>query len=109
MIGTRVTASWRYDRLELPYSTIWHSIRLHLLETFAQHDSLSVQHMLYAMADAVLENQADVAEIHLSLPNEHHVLVDLAPFGLENPHEIYVPTEGAFELIEATVRRRAIA
>jgi urate oxidase len=108
VIGTILQASWRYGRLDVPYGTLWHSVRRHLLETFAQHESLSVQHTLYAMADAVLENQADVVEIQLSLPNKHHLLVDLTPFGLDNPHEIYVPTDEPFGLIEATVRRRAI-
>jgi urate oxidase len=79
-----------------------------LLEEFAQHESLSVQHTLYAMADAVLENQADVVEVQLALPNKHHWLVDLTPFGLENPNEIFVPTEEPFGLIEATIRRRAV-
>ncbi len=108
VIGTVVTAAWRYGRVELPYSTMWHSIRQHLLQTFAQHESLSLQHTLYAMADAVLENQADVIEIHLALPNKHHLLVDLRSFGLDNAHELYTPTDEPYGLIEGTVRRRRI-
>jgi urate oxidase len=108
LVGTVIEASWRYGRLDVPYGTLWHSVRGHLLEAFAQHESLSVQHTLYAMADAVLENQADVVEVQLALPNKHHWLVDLTPFGLENPNEIFVPTEEPFGLIEATIRRRAV-
>jgi urate oxidase len=107
VIGTVLQASWRYGRLDVPYGTLWHSVRRHLLETFAQHESLSLQHTLYAMADAVLENQADVVEIQMALPNKHHLLIDLAPFGLDNPNEVFVPTDEPFGLIEATVRRRA--
>jgi urate oxidase len=108
LVRTILQASWTYGRLDVPYGTLWHSIRRHLLETFAQHESLSLQHTLYAMADAVLENQADVLEIQLALPNKHQWLVDLSPFGHENPNEIFAPTEEPFGLIEATIRRRAI-
>ena len=47
----------------------------------------------------------EVQEIRLVLPNLHHWLVDLAPFGLENDREIYTPTVEPYGLIEATVRR----
>jgi urate oxidase len=33
------------------------------------------------------------------------LLVDLARFGLDNPNEVFVPTEQPFGLIEATVKR----
>ena len=39
------------------------------------------------MGEAVLKDHAEVAEVHLSLPNRHHILVDLSPFGLENSNE----------------------
>ncbi|HEY6049620.1 MAG TPA: urate oxidase, partial [Thermoanaerobaculia bacterium] len=47
----------------------------------------------------------DVDEVRLTLPNKHHLLVDLAPFGLENRNEIFVATEEPYGLIEATLRR----
>jgi urate oxidase len=108
VVGTVVTASWRYGRLEVPYSTMWHSIRQHLLGTFAHHESLSLQHTLYAMADAVLENQADVVEVQMALPNKHYWLIDLESLGLDNAQELYTPTDEPFGLIEGTVRRRRI-
>jgi urate oxidase len=39
------------------------------------------------------------------LPNLHHWLVDLSPFGLTNDREIYIATTEPHGLIEATVRR----
>jgi urate oxidase len=44
-------------------------------------------------------------DITLTLPNRHHLLVDLKPFGLDNPNEIFVATDQPFGLIEATIRR----
>ena len=42
--------------------------------------------------------------ITLTMPNRHHLLVDLEPFGLDNPNEIFVATDQPFGLIEATIR-----
>ena len=80
-------------------------MRRALVDTFATHASRSVQHTLYAMAEAALAACADVVAITLSLPNRHHLLVDLKPFGLDNPNEIFVATDQPFGLIEATITR----
>ena len=44
-----------------------------------------------------------VCEVRLSLPNKHHYLVDLAPFGLRNDNEVYLPGDRPYGLIEGTV------
>jgi urate oxidase len=104
ILATAVRATWRYSRPYVAFGSLWHDVRRILLETFADHDSLSVQHTLYAMGEAVLET-LDVEEIHLSMPNKHHIPVDLTPFGLENRNEIFVATPEPYGLIEATLRR----
>jgi urate oxidase len=104
LLATAVRATWRYSRPSVPFGSLWQEVRRILLETFADHDSLSVQHTLYAMGEAVLET-VDVEEIHLSMPNKHHIPVDLTPFGLENRNEIFVATVEPYGLIEATIKR----
>lgn len=104
ILATAVQATWRYSRPYVPFGSLWHEVRRILLETFADHDSLSVQHTLYAMGEAVL-GTVDVEEIHISMPNKHHIPVDLTPFGLENRNEVFVATAEPYGLIEATVRR----
>ena len=47
----------------------------------------------------------EIVEIRLAAPNKHHFLVDLAPFGLENPGEVFVAADRPYGLIEATVMR----
>jgi urate oxidase len=104
IFATSVTASWKYH----PGTTDFGArtrIRRRLLDAFAAHDSRSVQHTLYAMATAALDACDDVDEVTLALPNRHHLLVDLAPFGLDNPNEVFVATDQPYGLIEATVRR----
>ena len=76
-----------------------------LLETFAEHKSQSLQHTLYAMGEAVLNNFDDIREIRLSLPNKHFNLLDLSPLGMDNPAEVFLPTDEPHGVIEATVRK----
>jgi len=104
ILATAVRATWRYSRPYVAFGDLWKQVRRVLLETFAEHDSRSVQQTLYAMGEAVLEI-LDVEEIHLTMPNKHHLPVDLTPFGLENRNEIFVATLEPYGLIEGTVRR----
>lgn len=106
LLATVVSTSWDYDRELLPFTETWRGIRNTILETFAGHDeSRSVQHTAYVIGEAVLEGHPEVAEVRLSLPNKHHLLVDLAPFGLDNPDEVFVATDEPYGLIEVTVTR----
>jgi urate oxidase len=104
IMATAITAAWTYRPGTSDFSARA-QIRRALVETFAAHLSRSVQHTLYAMGEAALASCADVTTITLTLPNRHHVLVDLTPFGLDNPNEIFVVTDQPFGLIEATLRR----
>jgi urate oxidase len=104
VLATSLTATWRYDA-GTAYGPAWHAVRRTLLETFAGHQSESVQHTLHAMGRAVLDTLPDIADIHIVMPNRHHIPVDLEPFGLENRNEIFVATDAPYGLIEATLRR----
>jgi urate oxidase len=104
ILATAIRADWLYRVKPADFDSTWHGVRQTLLETFAGHDSESLQHTLYAMAEAVLKNFVDIREIRLSLPNKHYNLVDLSPFSLENPKEVFLPTDEPHGLIEATVR-----
>jgi urate oxidase len=104
IMATSIAASWTY-RPGTSDFTARAQVRRALVETFASHTSRSVQHTAYAMGEAALAACADVTAITLSLPNRHHLPVDLSPFGLDNPNEIFVATDQPFGLIEATIRR----
>ena len=106
IMATSITAAWTYRSGVTDFGGRG-TVRRTLVETFAVHASRSVQHTLYAMGEAALAACADISAITLTLPNRHHLLVDLSPFGLDNPNEIFVATDQPFGLIEATVRRQA--
>lgn len=105
LLATALTATWRYASADIDFEPTWRAVRQTLLETFAEHDSRSVQHTLYAMGQAVLDNADAVAAIRLVMPNKHHLPVDLSPFGLENRNEVFVPTDEPHGLIAATLMR----
>jgi urate oxidase len=105
VLSTAVKATWRYSSPPVVEKNSWHEVRETILETFANHDSLSVQHTLYAMGEAVLEKFSQVEEIDMSLPNIHFLPVNLAKFGLENENCIFLPTDEPHGLIEARLSR----
>jgi urate oxidase len=105
ILATDVEARWRYSGLPHDYGASWNAVRASLIETFARHESASVQHTLYAMGEAALARCVEIGEIRLVLPNRHHLLVDLTPLGLENPNEIFVATEEPYGRIEAVIVR----
>ena len=100
MLATEVGARWRH-----PGDADYDAARAALLDTFAAHHSLSLQQTLYAMGEAVLSACPSVAEIRLSMPNKHHFVVDLSPFGLENPNEVFHADDRPYGLIEGAVVR----
>jgi len=105
LMATKITAIWRYGSPDLDADATFAAVRSTLLEVFADHDSPSVQTSIWIMAGAILERHDEVEEVRMVLPNLHHWLVDLSPFGLVNDREIYTPTTEPHGLIEATVRR----
>ncbi len=76
-----------------------------LLKEFAAHNSMSVQHTLFDMGKAALDAAPEIARITLTMPNLHHLLADLSPFGQDNPNHIFVPIDEPHGSIEATVER----
>ena len=104
ILATSVTATWTYAGGASDFS-VRTKIRSALLDAFARHESRSVQHTLAAMGEAALGACHDIVEITLRLPNRHHLLVNLEPFGLDNPNVVFVPTDEPYGLIEGTIRR----
>jgi urate oxidase len=108
ILATSLTARWRYQPLRRQpksWDEVHAQIRQILLERFADTYSLALQQTLWEMGKAVLEARQDVAEIRLSAPNLHHVLADLAPFGLDNPGEVFHATDRPYGLIQCAVQR----
>lgn len=106
ILATALTARWRYaGHDEIDWNAAYADVRGLLMATFATTYSRALQETLYAMGRAVLEVHDEIAEISFAAPNRHHFLVDLSPFGLENPGEVFIAADRPYGLIEATVTR----
>ena len=105
ILATAVTARWRYATTNAPWSESFEKTRRVMIETFAGVHSLALQQTLYSMGEAVLKARPEIAEIRLSMPNKHHFVVDLAPFGLANENEVFYASDRPYGLIEGTVAR----
>jgi urate oxidase len=110
ILATEVSGRWRFnwtdDAEETPdWEESYAQVKKHMLLAFAETYSLSLQQTLYAMGSRIIENRTEIDEVRFSLPNKHHFLVDLEPFGLKNDNEVYFAADRPYGLIEATVLR----
>jgi urate oxidase len=106
ILATALRAEWHYaPGAAVDWNTTYDAVRARLLATFATTYSRALQETLYAMGRAVLEAHEEISEISFAAPNKHHFLVDLTPFGLDNPGEVFVAADRPYGLIEATVTR----
>ncbi|MGA9584054.1 MAG: urate oxidase [Terracidiphilus sp.] len=105
IFGTRATIAWDYVSAAQKFSEVRARIIATLLKEFAAHHSMSVQHTLFDMGKAALSAAPEIARIHLTMPNLHHLLADLSPFGQDNPNHIFVPIDEPHGYIEATIER----
>ena len=105
ILATSLTARWRYAGTDVAWGEAFSQVRRILLEQFAVVESNALQQTLWEMGSAVLKARDDIAEIRLSAPNKHHFIVDLAPFGLDNPGEVFHADDRPYGLIQCAVRR----
>ncbi len=105
ILATAVTARWRYSATEHDWGASFNEARRLLLEAFAHKHSLSLQQTLYVMGEAVLKANPEIVEIRMSMPNKHHFVVDLSPFGLPNENQVFYAADRPYGLIEGTVMR----
>jgi len=111
LMATKMRVTWGYapDRLAsgaLDFDATWDGARAALRSSFAEHFSPSVQASIWIMARAMMDAEPSIDWVRMVLPNLHHWLVNLEPFGLDNPGEVFVSTTEPHGLIDATVRRQ---
>jgi urate oxidase len=106
IMATTVDATWGTTSPDVDHAALATGVPATMLARFATHDeSESVQHTLHAMGVAVLDAHPDVTWIRFRLPNEHHILADLSPYGLDNPNQVYLVADRPFGVIEGSVVR----
>jgi urate oxidase len=110
IMATKVEARWSYLVEDVDFTKERETCRDAIVRAFAEHDeSRSVQHTLWYMGTQVLEAAPNVDEITFSLPNLHHIPIDLAYAGIHNDGTVFVVTDQPSGRIEGTVRRSEAA
>lgn len=105
IFGTSITANWEYERPAAKFEHCTAAIRTAMLEAFATHVSLGVQHTMYEMGKAALAAVPDIKNIEFRLPNKHRIPFNLDPFGLKFENDIYVWTDEPYGDISAFIER----
>lgn len=109
IMATSVTGRWRFlpEAVEagIDYNGLYTEVSDVLLSTFASVHSLALQQTLFEMGRAAIEARPEIAEVRFAMPNKHHFVYDLSPFGLENPNEVFIAADRPYGLIEGTVVR----
>jgi urate oxidase len=112
ILATAVSARWRYDGGVTDsgeWDALFARVRECLLAAFAGTYSRSLQQTLFAMGARVIDEVPRVVEVRLTLPNRHHFLADLTPFGRDNPGTVFFAADRPYGLIEGTVLRDGAA
>ena len=105
ILSTSIDARWRHGALLAAgeWDASFAATRAALLARFADLHSLSLQQTLYQMGTAAIGASPGLAEVRLSMPNRHHFVVDLEPFGLDNPNLVFRVQDRPYGLIEGQV------
>jgi urate oxidase len=105
VMATSLTAHWRFMGTDVDWDAAYAQVTATVIREFAMLQSLALQQTLWKIGTAILEGVPEIAEVKMSAPNKHHVAVDLSPFGLENPGEVFIAADRPYGLIQATVMR----
>lgn len=92
ILATSLDATWLHDN-----TADWDKVMKLMTDVFAAHASKSVQHTLYAIGEAVLEQFETIDRIRLTMPNKHYLPTKHA--------DVYMPTDEPHGLIEAVLTR----
>jgi len=102
VFSTVVTANWTYSSVEnIDFGLIWQRILKIVWDKFAGPADIgifspSVQHTLYIVQEAVLNEIPKVANIEITMPNKHYFSIDLSKFpkvGCEHNNEVFLPVD----------------
>ena len=103
VMATAVTAQWWHTDTDADWAKSYDTAVSTMTDVFAGHHSLALQQTMYEMGRAMIDGQPEIGEVRFSLPNKHHFLIDLGPYGLDNPNEVFHADDRPYGYIEGTV------
>lgn len=109
IMSTDIKARWLYNTRDLDFNSVYMGVKELLLEGFAEKYSPILQSTLFDMGSKALASYPEIDEFRFSMPNKHHFVVDLAPFGQDNPNIVFYAADRPYGLIEGSVLRKGAA
>jgi urate oxidase len=100
-----LSARWTYTTPDVTFKPYRQGVRAAMIETFAWHADRSVQHTLYAIADVVLANYLEIAEITLALHERPYRPADPFRDDVSSPDDLFVSIEEPIGVVEVTIER----
>lgn len=111
IMATDISARWLFSGEGAPdgidFDVVYSRVKQIVMEQFAVVHSLSLQQTLYAAGEAVLKEICEIEDIRFVMPNNHHYVVDLEPFGLENNNEVFEAGVLPYGFMNASVTRES--
>jgi urate oxidase len=105
VMATSLAAQWRFGSTPADWDATYALVKSVIIREFATLQSLALQQTLWTIGTAILNAVPELVEVRMSAPNKHHFVVDLEPFGLENPGEVFIAADRPYGLIQVTVLR----
>jgi len=105
IFATALEITWIYLRPPADFNKTYALIRQTALDVFAGHMSLAVQQTLNEIGEAILKAVPEVAEVTITMPNQHRLTFNLEPLGKKNKNEIFYAVDEPFGLITGTLKR----
>lgn len=105
ILSTTVHAEWTYDPVPPDTTATWEKVRAIALDRFFSDASASVQHQGWMMAEAILDEVPEIADVTLRLPNQHHLGFDVTRFGITGPEIVFHPVDEPYGDVSFTAHR----
>jgi urate oxidase len=106
ILSTKIAATWTFESTpKAGFRKANERILQTMVDRFATRYSVSVQATVYEMTLDTLAVEPSVAAVKVMLPNVHYIGFNMAPFRLENPNAVFIPTDEPHGSIELHVTR----
>ena len=100
-------ARWTYSSPDVTFGPYRQGVRAVIVETFAAHARLSVEHTLHAIAEVALASYPEIVDITLSMQERPFRPADLFSAGVENPDDLFLVVDEPLGTVEVTLERES--
>jgi urate oxidase len=100
-----LSAKWTYISPDVTFGPYRQGLRTMIVETFAAHARLSIEHALHDIAQVALASYPHIADITLTMQERPYRPVDLFSAGVENPDDLFLALDAPLAVVELTLER----